>query len=515
MSPAGNGQHSHSCKRIQLLSMELLLFILLGLMTYLIVKRSVANLTKTPIWLLWLVLMTPAVIWLAWSLFVGEETPIPFILMFGPFIFCPLLYWWLIQKGRRDRPTDAEANSVQNPSTPENSIDLAKKEPQKIRPITQDEEKLLRNCFPWGTYYLQNLDYHPQAILCRGKLRSNPEVAYQTIRENIEEKFGDRFIVVFQEGLPNQPFFALVPNPRAKKVDRRETEKLKRPGLAIALLLITLFTTTVAGAEISGVSTEQLQANSALLTKGLPYSLGLVAILGLHELSHYFAAVRYKIRTTLPYFIPIPFFIGTFGAFIQMRSPVPHRKALFDVAIAGPLGGFILTVPLLIWGLSLSEVVPLSDESTLLNFKSLDPRFSFLMAVLSKATLGSELTANMGIHLHPLAVAGYLGLIVTALNLIPIGQLDGGHIVHAMFGQRQAIAIGQIARLLVLLLGLRQQEFLIWALILLFMPIADEPALNDITDLDNKRDMLGLFALALLVVVLLPVPGTIAQWLNL
>jgi membrane-associated protease RseP (regulator of RpoE activity) len=493
--------------------MELLLLIVLGVMTYLIVKRGVANLTQTPVWLLWLVLMTPAFIWMAWSIFVGAETPIPLILMFGPFAICPLLYWWLIQQGRRELPADPQKSTPTAQNAP--AVEPPGKEAPKVRPITQEEEKLLRNCFPWGTYYLQNLDYHPQAILCRGKLRSNPEVAYTTIRENIEQKFGDRFLVVFQEGLPNQPFFALVPNPRAKNKDRNEQESVQRPGLALALLFITLFTTTIAGAEMVGLSAEQWQSDPSLLRQGLPYSLGLLAILGLHELSHYFAAVRYKIRTTFPYFIPIPFFIGTFGAFIQMRSPVPNRKALFDIAIAGPLGGFMLTVPLLLWGLSLSETVPLSDESSLLNFDSLDPRFSFLMAVLSKMALGSQLTGNVGIHLHPLAIAGYLGLIVTALNLMPVGQLDGGHIVHAMFGQRKGIAIGQIARLLVLFLGLIQQDFLIWALILLFMPIADEPALNDITELDNRRDVLGLLAIALLVFVLVPVPGTIAQWLNL
>jgi membrane-associated protease RseP (regulator of RpoE activity) len=499
--------------------MELLLLILLGLMTYLVIKRSVASLTKTPIWILWLVLMTPALIWMAWSLFFGQETPLPLIVMVGPLVLCPLLYWWLIQKGRRDRPLDPEQTpeaSTLN-AADNNSLDLSKEEPKKVRPITQEEEKLLRNCFPWGTYYLQHLDYYPQAILCRGKLRSNPEVAYNTIRENVEQKFGDRFIVIFQEGMPNKPFFALVPNPRAKDKEREPSEPLKRPGLALSLLLITLFTTTTAGAEMAGISTQQWQANPAQLLQGLPYSLALIAILGLHELSHYLTAVRYNIRTTLPYFIPFPFpaFIGTLGAFIQMRSPIPHRKALFDVAIAGPIGGFLLTLPLLIWGLSLSETVPLSEKSRILNFESLDPRFSFLMAVLSKVALGSELTPNTAIHLHPLAIAGYLGLIVTALNLMPVGQLDGGHMVHAMFGQRVGAAIGQVTRLLVLLLAWVQPDFLIWAIILLFMPIADEPALNDVTELDNRRDILGLLALVLLASVLLPVPGTVAQWLNL
>jgi membrane-associated protease RseP (regulator of RpoE activity) len=279
--------------------------------------------------------------------------------------------------------------------------------------------------------------------------------------------------------------------------------------------LITLFTTTVVGAEIAGVSAEQLQSDPAVLLQGLPYAVSLMAILSIHELGHYVAALFYKMRTTLPYFIPIPFFLGTFGAFIQMRSPVPNRKALFDVGIAGPVAGFLVTLPLLIWGLANSSVVPISDASGLLNFESLNPRFSFLLTLLSKWALGSQFTTQTAIHLHPVAVAGYIGVVVTAFNLMPVGQLDGGHIVHAMFGQRTGATIGQITRLLVLVLALKESDLLLWAIILIFLPVADEPALNDVSELDNWRDFWGLLALALLVSIVLPPPGSITQLLNI
>jgi membrane-associated protease RseP (regulator of RpoE activity) len=197
-----------------------------------------------------------------------------------------------------------------------------------------------------------------------------------------------------------------------------------------------------------------------------------------------------------------------------MRSPVPHRRALFDVAIAGPLGGFAITVILLFWGLSLSEIVPIAEKSSLLNFDALDPRFSFLFAVFSKIALGSTLVAGKAIALHPLAVAGYLGLLVTALNLIPVGQLDGGHVVHAMFGQKVAMIVGQLMRFLSLLLVFLHNEFLLFAIFLLLMPASDRPALNDVTELDDRRDFLGLLSLALLAAILLPLPGAIAKWWN-
>ena len=487
-----------------------LLLGILGGFTYFIVKRSVAKITTTPVWLIWLVLMTPALIWTGWTLIYGQDTPMPAFLLIGPFVICPFLYWWLVQKGRVT-PQESSPSPLEKANLVLENIDNPAPK-NDLKPITAEEEKSLRDCFPWGIYYLQNIDYRPQAILCRGKLRAVPEEAYQVIKNNVEKVFGDRFLLLFQESFQGQPFFALVANPWQQKTETIETEKVTRPFLALGLLLLTILTTTVVGAGLSGINAQQLENNSSLLLQGLPYSLGLIAILGLHEFSHYFTAVKYKIKTTLPYFIPIPFFLGTFGAFIQMRSPVPTRKALFDVAVAGPLGGIIIAIPLLFWGLSLSEIVPLTNQSSLLNFQALNPQFSFLLSIVAKLALGSDLIAGKAIHLHPLAVAGYVGIIVTALNLMPVGQLDGGHIVHAMYGQKTAIIIGQLTRLFMFILALVQPDFLLWAIILLLMPVSDQPALNDVTELDNKRDLLGLFSLALLLSILLPLPEAVARW---
>jgi len=340
--------------------------------------------------------------------------------------------------------------------------------------------------------------------------------AYEQIKANIEEQFGDRFLVIFQEGMNSKPFFVLVPNPQAaRQNNQRDAEKITRPGLALILLIATLFSTTFVGLKIGGFNITQLESDFTLFFQGLPYALGLMTILGTHELGHYLTARFYKIRATLPYFIPIPFFLGTFGAFIKMQSPIPHRKALFDVSIAGPLAGFIVTIPLLIWGLAHSEIVALPEKTGMLNPNALNPKYSVLLALLAKLALGSELTAKSAIDLHPVAVAGFLGLIVTALNLMPVGQLDGGHIVHAMFGQRTAVIIGQIARLLLLMLSFIREEFLLWAIILLFVPLVDEPALNDVTELDNKRDFLGLISMALLLLIVLPLPQFLAHLLHI
>ncbi|MFB2972039.1 site-2 protease family protein [Aerosakkonema sp. BLCC-F183] len=501
--------------------MSILLLVLLGLATYFIVQRSVASITKTPAWILWLVMMASPLVWLGWTLVYGQNKPMPVALTMGVFLISVILYCWLILLGRKDLTPPATQNS--DIPTPEQTAN-PDGQVLKVRPINKEEETQLRECFPWTVYYLQNLEYRPQAVICKGQLRTKPDVAYKTIRENIEAKFGDRFLIVFQEGFNTTPFFALVPNPQAQSNTQRNSEPLTRPGLALVLLATTFYTTTIVGAQIAGVTRQAVESNSAVLLKGLPYALALIAIMGIHEIGHYLASRFYKLRTTLPYFIPVPFFPGTFGAFIQMRSLAPDRKVLFDVGIAGPLAGFIVTLPLLIWGLANSTIVPISEKAGILNMNAFIPSSSLLLTFLSKLALGNALTPDKAIDLHPVAVAGYLGLIVTAFNLMPVGQLDGGHIVHAMFGQKQATAIGQISRFLLLtaslmpwLLGVTiiPPYFLYWAVFLYIIPIYDEPALNDVSELDNKRDLWGLLALGLLLIIILPAPRFLIQLLKI
>ncbi len=520
-----------------------LLALFLGLVTYLVISRSFTNMTTTPIWMLWLVMMTPVLVLTLWMLINGEEPPPP-ILIYGLLILCPLLYAVMImvgtssQKGKSGKK-DAAGDKTLAQKTAQNQVKAQPK--AKTKPITRDEETLLQRCFPWSIYYLQDIEYRPQAMICKGKLKTSPGEAYQAVQENVESSFGDRFLVLFQEGLNGIPFFALVPNPQSKtppvpvppdadaaeanpikeiqaahaaRLRKLNESKLTRPGLAIALAITTLVTTTFAGiAFIGGVEDPQaLQADPTLLRQGFAYGLSLMFILGVHESGHYLATRYHKLRSTLPYFIPVPFFLGTFGAFIQMRSPMPNRRALFDIGISGPLSGLVVSLPILFWGLANSTIVPLGDESQLFTFETLDPSRSLLLLVISKIALGSALLADSAINLHPLAISGCLGLIVTALNLMPVGQLDGGHIVHAMYGQRTAAIVSQVAKLLMLLLSFAYQEYFLWAILLLFIPPA-EPALNDVSELNGPRDFLGLAALALLVLIILPAPASLSRLL--
>jgi membrane-associated protease RseP (regulator of RpoE activity) len=494
--------------------MEFWTLLILGAFFYLTLQRTITKVTRTPVWLCWLTLMLPAFLLLAHDYLGGKKESVWIVLFISSLFVCPIIYYWLVAKGKIQPEPETLRSQVETNSEASNS-----KDPQKdsvpIRPIAKNEETILRNCFPWSVYYLQQIDYRPQGIVCSGKLQTVPEKAYQTIEKNIEKAFGDRFFVIFQESFQGQPFFALVPNPYNQTAEQKIDFQLTRPIFALFLLLLTIVTTTLIGVSISGISPDRLESDPRLILQGLPYSLGLVAILGIQELSQYLVCLRYKIQTTLPYFIPLPFFLGTFGAFRQRRSPIPHRKAIFDIAFVGCLTGLILTVTILFWGLSLSEVVDISKKATLFSFDAIDPRFSFLFSVLSKWAIGNELITGKAINLHPLAVAGYIGSIVMAVKLIPIGSLDGGQIVHAVYGQKIAVIVAQVTRILIFILSLIHPSLFVWTIIVWLMPILDRPALNDVTELDNKRDILGFAILVLLVIILLPLPNSVASWLNI
>lgn len=274
------------------------------------------------------------------------------------------------------------------------------------------------------------------------------------------------------------------------------------------LFALTIVTTTFAGAAHQGVD---LLREPSRFTVGLPYALGLLLILGFHEFGHYFMARRHGIRVTLPYFIPVPFALGTFGAFIKMRSLAQDRRALFDVAVAGPIAGLLVAIPALLIGLRSSSIIAAPDAiGDGLMHHGASVGSSVLLSFLAKLSLGPALLEGHVLQLSPLAFAGWLGLLVTALNLLPIGQLDGGHIAHAMFGQRAGETIGSVAMWTLLLLGLFVWPgLLMWAIIVFFIAGGGAPPLNDLTPLSPSRRRLGYAAFAILALIITPLPHTL------
>jgi membrane-associated protease RseP (regulator of RpoE activity) len=271
----------------------------------------------------------------------------------------------------------------------------------------------------------------------------------------------------------------------------------KKIFLHLILFIITFFTTVLAGALQSGVN---IIEEPEKFHKGLPFAFTLMSILLAHELSHYIASRKHNVEATLPYFIPAPTLIGTFGAFIKMKSPVKTRKALLDIGISGPLAGFIISAIVSVIGLSLSRVVPVQETQEALGLGD-----SLLFSTLSQLILDYQ-PGSEDVLLHPVAFAGWIGFFVTSLNLLPIGQLDGGHIAYALFGERHSY-LSKILIPILFLLGLFLWEgWAIWAIVLLILGLKHPPVFYSEILLDGKRRFFGWLGFLIFIITFIPEP---------
>lgn len=273
---------------------------------------------------------------------------------------------------------------------------------------------------------------------------------------------------------------------------------MRLPYLHIILFIITFLSTLVAGSLFQkGIN---IIAEPWRIVEGLPFSLSLMTILLGHELSHYFASRIHHTRATLPYFIPAPSLIGTFGAFIKMKSPIVTRKALIDIGASGPITGFVLSAIASAIGLKLSTVVSVSETKGALGLGD-----SILFSLLSRLILGVT-PDNHDILLHPIAFAGWIGLFVTSLNLIPIGQLDGGHIAYAFLGERH-LMVSRVLVGILLIVGLFFWEgWLIWAVLMVILGLRHPPVIYWEIPLDRKRRLIGLIGMIIFIVTFIPAP---------
>ena len=275
--------------------------------------------------------------------------------------------------------------------------------------------------------------------------------------------------------------------------------------LHLVLFLATVVTTVVAGALQQGVNP---LSHPEQLSRGIPFSFTLLLILGTHEMGHYLVSRRHRLDVTLPYFIPappIPFIIGTFGAFIRIRSPIGDKRALLDVGCAGPLTGVLVAIPVILAGLNLSKVTSLPPGG-----ESLTLGEPLLFQFLSWLTLG-PLAPEQQVLLHPVAFAGWIGLLVTALNLLPVGQLDGGHVSYALFPEyHRWVSLGCIG-LLVLCGVLFWQGWLMWAVLLAFLGVRHPAPYHYWVPLDRRRQVLGLITILVFILSFTPTPFTL-EW---
>lgn len=276
---------------------------------------------------------------------------------------------------------------------------------------------------------------------------------------------------------------------RFKFLDKLSSDN---PKINLGLFVVTCFTTFLTGWLQNGT-----------WQSGVWYSFGIMSILSAHEMGHYLMCRKYNIKATLPFFIPFPPFVnpfGTMGAVIKMEAIIPSRKALFDVAAAGPLAGLALTIPAIYFGVQMSEIIEVTRDQT--------PGIiylgeSLLFAQISNWAVGI-LPESKDVLLHPLAYAGWAGLFVTALNLLPIGQLDGGHIIYALVGKKHK-TVALIGLVLFGSLVIKYPGWIILFLLLIWLGYKHPPTLDD-SAIDLKRIIIGIITIAIFFLSFTPEP---------
>jgi len=309
------------------------------------------------------------------------------------------------------------------------------------------------------------------------------------------------------------PFLRMINGEYVIMVAYKPPVKGRPEWVNISLFIITIFTTMLSGSllfiEESNLTAGEIigeMLSPANLFNGLIFfSIPLMAILGIHELGHYFASRRHGVAASLPFFIPLPpnpiLPLGTMGAVISMREPIPDRRTLLDIGVAGPIAGFIVSIPVLLIGLALSSIVSLSE----LPQGSVMLGDNLLIVIFSK--LMFNVPSGYTISLHPTALAGWVGLLVTAINLLPAGQLDGGHVARAVLREKHRyISFATIIALAAMsFMGIGNWLFMLLLLVFL-LGTEHPPALNEYISLDTKRKILALIALLIFILSFTPMP---------
>jgi membrane-associated protease RseP (regulator of RpoE activity) len=306
------------------------------------------------------------------------------------------------------------------------------------------------------------------------------------------------------------PYRSEVPQYQNFQTDLVGTPKQKVhqqfPIINIVLFLLTVITTLYAGTILEGGDPFRRIQD---IYSGIPFSVTLLAIIGCHEFGHYFMCKKHGVSATLPYFIPAPppLFIGTLGAVIKIRDPITNNRALLDIGAGGPLAGILIAIPALFIGMNSSMVIEIASHPGI-QFR--DP---LLMKLISRIVIG-EIPVGFDVSINSVAFAGWVGLIVTAFNLLPIGQLDGGHIAYAVIGNKQGW-LGYTVFISLFFLAFFWTGWLVFLIIAALIKIRHPSGMTALEPLDSRRKFIAFLSLLVFILCFIPVPfpGTgILNW---
>lgn len=390
---------------------------------------------------------------------------------------------------RLEADASLQARPTDNSTAPEGSAQLK----LEVPPIPEEDLNIIKGIFGIDTFFTTETIAYQEGAIFKGNLRGDPEAVHNRLSTSLRERIGDKYRLFLVENTDGRPVVIVLPS----RNDPR-TMTLPQKVFAVILLVGTIVTSLETGGLLLNFD---FFTNPERFQEALPIAAGVLVVLVAHEIGHWLLARRHQIRLSLPYFLPAVQ-IGSFGAITRFESLLPNRKVLFDIAIAGPAAGGIVSLLMLVAGLLLSH------QGSLFQLPNQFFSGSILVGTLARVILGSALQSSL-VDVHPLVVIGWLGLVITALNLMPAGQLDGGRIVQAIYGRKTA-GRTTLATLIVLgLVSLANSFAMYWAIVILFLQRdLERPSLNEISEPDDARAALGLLALFLMVATLLPLtPG--------
>ncbi|TAG89252.1 MAG: site-2 protease family protein [Oscillatoriales cyanobacterium] len=404
--------------------------------------------------------------------------------------------------------TEAKSSSDQNsapsspppPREPVKTITSPPTNQSQIIPVPAEDLKAIQGIFGVDTFFATETIPYQDGLIFKGNLRGNPEQIHSRLSASLQEKLGDRYRLFLVENQDDKPVVIILPSEN----DPQPTT-IPQKILAVVLLLATIATTLEAAGLLLGFD---FFSSPARYPEVLPIATGIWAVLGSREIARRVLAHQYNVRLSWPFFIPT-WQIGSFGAIDRFESLLPTRTVLFDISIAGPATGGIVALFMLIVGLLLSHT------GSLFQIPSEFFKASVLVGTLAKVVLGSVLQQPL-VDVHPLVVIGWLGLVITAINLMPAGQLDGGRIVQAIYGRKTA-NLATLATFAVLAIAsLVNPLALYWAIVIVILQRnLERPTLNELTEPDDTRAALGLLALFLMIAILLPLTPALAGRLGI
>jgi len=370
-------------------------------------------------------------------------------------------------------------------------------EEKLIAKIQPEEIKKMQGIFGIDTFYATEIIPYQQGLVFRGNMRGEADAVYAHLSKSLSDRFGDKYELFLLPSQDLKPVVMILPN---KTELSGETTPQKV--LVGVLVVSTLLTCLTLGAQLANID---LNTHPEQFLGGLPFGLGIGSILLVREVGWRWMGKHHGVKLGLPFCLPSSQ-LGAFGAFSRIQSSLANRQVLFDLAIAPAIGSGLVSLIFLVIGLFLS-----GHHDGNLQIPSQIFQASVLVGILGKLTLGNALHIDL-IEIHPLVVLGWLGLVITALNLLPAGQLDGGRIIQAMYGRRTA-GVATVLTLLVLAIAtLINPLALYWGGIILIL-LRDQEGLmhNELSELDGDRDAIGIFALFWMLITLLPMTAVVAE----